>query len=304
MAARIQNALSWLIQKRESSHIAAMGGLLAVTPMLAFADNTLVPSTSEFMATNTPYAVLDISPGVSLVSAQESIEGYFDQSLAAETVTMNARSANGREFQYEYVQRLVSPWVTPTMRMGNAPYEEIVLPLATDALDRRVLGVHRTVVATENDRPSAEAVFEQVKEAFGPPSYERLDAYESHMLYLHSSDGLISDLVDLDRQTVAASGEGNLRSLIGVSGGQFDVETPCITAIGRPAAYQFKYPRSEDPLAGCDFVFQIEVQSTGQKTTIRFELIDYALVRQNRDETDRQIIEILEQPQSESEIKL
>lgn len=37
---------------------------------------------------------------------------------------------------------------------------------------------------------------------------------------------------------------------------------------------------------------------------IRFDLVDYAPVRQNHDETDHQIIEILGQSQSESEIKL
>lgn len=122
------------------------------------------------------------------------------------------------------------------------------------------------------------AVFAQVKEAFGLPSYERLDGFESHLLYLHSSDGFISNLQDLDAQVVAQSGQGNLRTSISVAGGQFDKETLCITTIGRPAVYQFKSPRTDDPLTGCNLVFHVQVQTAGGKTTIRFDLVDYALV--------------------------
>lgn len=273
-------------------------------PIQAFSDTKLQPLTSKPERKATSFSVLDVSPGDMAFEATETILAHFGQPLVDELVTLNVRSSNGREFRYEYAQRMLSPWVTPVLRLGQEPYEEVTLSLATGVLEGRVLEVQRTIVAVGNDRPSAEAVFAQVKEIFGPPSYEKLDSFESHLIYLHSSDGFISSLQALDAQIVAQSGMGNLRSSTGLAGGQFDNETPCVTAIGQPAIYQFKSPRTDDPLAGCDLVFHVQVQAAGGKTTVRFDLVDYALVRLNRDETDRQILEALEQPQSESKIKL
>jgi len=273
-------------------------------PCTAFAQESLTPTPGKYVPIEPVYSILGVTPGWTADEAREAFLAHLDQPLADEVVALNVRSSNGREFQHEYTQRLLSPWVTPFMRMGQEPYEEVTLSLATGVLEGRLLGVQRAIVQIGNDRPSAEAVFAQVKEIFGPPSYEKLDSFESHLMYLHSSDGFISSLRDLDTQIVAQSGQGNLRSSTGVAGGQFDNETPCVTAIGQPAIYQFKSPRTDDPLAGCDLVFHVQVQAADGKTTVRFELVDYALVRLNRDETDRQILEILEQPQSESKIKL
>ena len=276
----------------------------ALFPCTAFAQEVLPPTLKNYAPVEPIYSILGVAPGQTSDEAAKAFLAQFDQPLVDELATLNVRSSNGREFRYEYAQRMLSPWVTPVLRMGQEPYEEVTLSLATGVLEGRVLGVQRTIVAVGNDRPFAEAVFAQVKEAFGPPSYERLDSFESHLLYLHSSDGFISNLNNLDTQIVAQSGQGNLRSSTGVAGGQFDTETPCVTTIGQPAIYQFKSPRIDDPLAGCDLVFHVQVQAAGGKTTVRFDLVDFALVRLNRDETDRQILEALEKPQSESKIKL
>ncbi len=284
--------------------IAMLALSLYACPAISFADSDLAPLTLENKGNTSPYSVLGLSPGDPYSITQEKLSGHFDKPLADEIVTLSVRNSKGREFRYEYAQRMISPWVTPFVRMGHEPYEEVNLSLATDVLEGRVLGIHRTIVETDNDRPSAEAVFTQVKEAFGVPSYEQLGGFTSHLLYLHGPDGFISDLGALDAQIVAASGQGNLRSSIGVAGGQFDKETPCISTIGQPAIYQFKSTRTHDPLAGCDLVFHVAVQSGSEKTTISFDLVDYALVRLNRDETDRQILEALEQPQTKSKIKL
>ncbi|WP_139231481.1 hypothetical protein [Aliiroseovarius crassostreae] len=207
--------------------------VFGLCPIEAFAETKLQPLTSKPERKATTFSVLDVSPGDMAFEAIEALLAHFDQQLVDELVTLNVRSSKGREFRYEYAQRMLSPWVTPFMRMGQEPYEEVILSLATGVLEGRVLGVQRTIVAVGNDRPSAETVFAQVKETFGPPSYEKFDSFESHLLYLISSDGFISNLRDLDTQIVAQSGQGNLRSSTGMAGGQFDNETPCVTAIGQ-----------------------------------------------------------------------
>lgn len=111
MAAQNQNAFSHQTTKGRYLLISAVCVLLAIPPISVFADSTFVPSTLEVTGTNAPYAILGVNPGVSAVSARESFGGHFGDELADEIITLNVRSSNGREFQHEYVQRLVSPWV-------------------------------------------------------------------------------------------------------------------------------------------------------------------------------------------------
>jgi hypothetical protein len=267
----------------------------ALFPVTVLGQDTLAPMSPPVDATKHSYTILDVAPGSDGGDAAKALSSHFGQNLADDIITLNVTSSNGRSFKYEYVQRLVSPWVTPFVRMGNEPYEDVNVSLATGVLEGRVLGIDRTVVATASDRPSAESVFRQVEEAFGVPSLVHLDAYKSELIYAYADGAFITNLKAADPTPSGAS--------IG-SSEYLSNDTPCKTAIGRSPIYQYRSPRGEGWIGGCDLIFRVLVENGGAKTTIRFSLNDYALARLNRDETDRQINEALEQPQPASEIKL
>ncbi len=264
-------------------------------PCTAFAQDGLSPSELPSPAFEHPYSVLGVIPGVNNDEVAQLLRSHFKRGLTDEVVALNVQSRDGRSFQYEYVQRLVSPWATPFVRMGSEPYENVNVSLATGVLEGRVLGIDRTIVATGSDRPSAASVFRQVEEAFGAPSLVHLDEYKSELIYAHADGEFIADLKATD-PTASVAGVG--------SSDYLSNKTPCKTAIGRSPIYKYRSPRGDDWIGDCDLVFRVLVESGGAKTTIRFSLNDYALARVNRNETDRQINGALEQPQPASEIKL
>lgn len=267
----------------------------ALFPVTAIGQDTLAPTSQPIDASIHSFTILDVAPGSDRGDAARALSSHFGQALLDETTTLNVRSSNGRSFQYEYAQRLVSPWVTPFVRMGSEPYEEVNVSLATGVLEGRVLGIDRTIVATGSDQPAAEAVFRQVEEAFGVPSLVHLDAYKSELIYAYADGAFIADLKAADPAPSNASVE---------SSDYLSDGTPCKTAIGRSPIYQYRSSRGDDWIGNCDLVFRVVVEGSSAKTTIRFSLNDYALTRVNRDETDRQINEALQQPQPASEIKL
>ncbi|MEP3638077.1 MAG: hypothetical protein ABJN14_12565 [Paracoccaceae bacterium] len=247
------------------------------------------------MPTNSSFSVLEVRPGDTVDAAAGILSNHFGNDLTPDFASLVVRSLVGRELQYEYPQRLVSSWVTPFVRLGNEPYEDVNVSLATGVLEGRVLGIDRTIVSTGLGRPSAVSVFRQVEEVYGVPSLVHLDAYKSEMIYAYASGAFIADLKAADPTPSTAD--------VG-SSDYLSNDTPCKTAVGRSPIYQYRSPRGEDWIGGCDLIFRVVVESGGANTTIRFSLNDYALARLNRDETDRQINEGLEHPQPASEIKL
>lgn len=295
MGCQISKSSGMLNMACRVARLASMPFLLAAAPLSAFAEDTLTSVLPAPQITSHPYMVLGVAPGNSKLEAAETLAEYFDRNLEDEVVTLNVQSSNGRTFRLEYAQRLVSPWVTPFVRMGSDPYEEVNVSLATGVLDGRVLGVERVIVATGTDRPSAGSVFKQIEDAFGTPSLQHFDTYESEMIYAHAGGTLVHDLKAADPNP----------SAVGVGSSDYLSDgAPCKTAIGRSPIYKFRSPREGDWIGTCDLVFRITVQNSVANTTIRFSLIDYALTRANRDETDRQINEALQKTAPASEIKL
>ena len=274
-------------------------GALAEEPM-----GGLQPLALEVAPTEHPYVILDLAPGASQETALETLSEYFERDLFSETATLNIQSPQGRQFQYEYVQRLTTPWVDGFVRMGNGNYEEITIDLATDVLGGRVLAIHRTIVMTEKNRPSAEAIFGQLIETYGQPSAMITGTYESELLYAYGNDGFISDLKRLEDTMHPVIANQPRTASISRYGSYFHEDVPCIGAIGRNAFYAFQMPRRDDPLASCGAALRLHVRASSGKIMIRFDLMDYRLIRANREETDRQIMDPLEQEQSSSRIKL
>lgn len=265
---------------------------------------SLQPQTPMIVPTVHPYGILGLAPGASRQTALEALSEHFERDLFPETVTLNIQSPQGRQFQYEYVRRLTTPWVDGFVRMGNDNYEEITVDLATDVLGGRVLAIHRTIVMTKNDRPSAEAIFGQLIETYGQPSAMITGMHESELLYAYGNDGFISDLKQLEDTMHPVIANQPRTASISRYGSYFHEDVPCIGAIGRNGFYAFQMPRRDDPLASCDAALRVHVRASGGKTMIRFDLMDYRLIRANREETDRQIMDLLEQEQSPSRIKL
>ena len=255
-------------------------------------------------STEHPYAILGLAPGTSQQTALEALSEHFERDAFPESVTINIQSPQGRQFQYEYVQRLTTPWVDGFVRMGNDSYEEITIDLATEVLGGRVLAIHRTIVMTENDRPSAEAIFGQLIEAYGQPSAMVTGTHESELLYAYGNGGFITDIIQLEETMHPVIANQPRTTSTSRFGAPFHEDVPCIGAIGRNEFYAFRMPRREDPLASCDAALRVQIRASNGKTMIRFDLMDYRLIRANRNETDRQIMDILEQEQAPSRIKL
>jgi len=188
--------------------------------------------------------------------------------------------------------------------MGSENYEEIKVDLATDVLDGRVLAVHRTVAMFGTDRPFAESIFGQIIETHDRPSAMVIGTYDSELLYAYGTDGFIPDLFGLEASMHPKVEGQPMTASVSRFGAFFHDDVPCIKATGRDSFYKFQMPRPEDLLASCTAALKVRVQSNGQKTTIHFDLMDYKLIRANRAETDRQILETLDEEQAQSRIKL
>jgi hypothetical protein len=260
--------------------------------------------TSPVEATVHQHAILGVSPNMDAELASNTLSLHFERDLVPEDVTLSLQSPEGRQFQYVYPQRLTTPWVDQFVRMGSDDYEEIAVDLATGVLDGRVLAVHRTIAMFDTDRPSAEAVFAQLIESYGQPSAMVTGSYDSELIYAYGTDGFITDLPALEASMHPVVTGQPMTASISRFGSFFHDDVPCISAIGRDAYYEFRMPRREDPLASCAAALRVRVQISGPKTTIHFDLMDYRLIRANRDETDQQILEALDEEQAPSRIKL
>jgi hypothetical protein len=273
----------------------------------ALADDTsdgLRSLTSPATATVHPHTILGVAPNLDAESALAALSIHFERDLVIEEATLNVQSPQGRQFQYVYSQRLTTPWVDQFVRMGGDDYEEITVDLATGVLDGRVLAVHRTIAMFGTDRPSAEAIFGQLIESYGQPSAMITGSYDSELIYAYGKDGFIADLPALEVSMHPVVTGQPMTASISRFGSFFHDDVPCINAIGRDAFYEFRMPRREDPLASCAAALRVRVQISGPKTTIHFDLMDYRLIRANRDETDQQIMEALDDEQAPSRIKL
>lgn len=264
----------------------------------------LRPGATTFAAADHPHAILGVSPNMDAETAISTLSAHFERDLVPETVTLSVQSPQGRQFQYEYSQRLTTPWVDQFVRMGSEGYEEVTVDLATDVLAGRVIALHRTIVMTAEDRPSAEAIFGQLIESYGEPSAMVTSSYESELLYAYGNDGFITDLIALEatmHPVVAGQPSTASQSRFGT---YFHDDVPCIGTAGRDGFYELQMPRREHPLASCNAALRVQVQTSGPKTLIRFDLLDYRLIRANLEETDRQIMEALDEEQAPSRLKL
>ena len=206
---------------------------------------SLQPKTPMIAPTEHPFGILGLAPGASSQTALEALSEHFERDLFPETVTLSIQSPKGRQFQYEYVQRFTTPWVDGFVRMGNNSYEEITVDLATEVLGGRVLAIHRTIVMTENDHPSAEAIFGQLIETYGQPSAMITGAHESELLYAYGNDGFISDLNQLEDTMHPVIANQPRTASISRYGSYFHEDVPCIGAIGRNGFYAFEMPRRD-----------------------------------------------------------
>lgn len=278
--------------------------LLASTVRADDASEGLRALTSPASATVQPHTILGVAPNLDAEYALNAMKTHFERDLVPEEVTLSIQSPQGRQFQYVYPQRLTTPWVDPAVRMGSEDYEEVALDLATDVLGGRVLAIHRTIAMFGTDSPSAEAIFGQLIESYGQPSAMVTGSHDSELIYAYGTDGFLADLQALEASMHPVVTGQPMTASISRFGTFFHDDVPCISAIGRNVFYEFRTPRREDPLATCDAALRVRVQISGPKTTIQFDLMDCRLIRANRAETDRQILEALSEQQEPSRIKL
>lgn len=265
----------------------------------------LTPIASDISTTDHPFSILYLSPGISVEDAEIALAEHFPrEEMHREQVSLNIRSPKGREFKHEYAQRLTTPWIDPFVRMGPDSYDEVTVDLATDVLNNRVLAIHRTLVMVEQDRPAPETIINQLIDTYGQPSGKELGTYDSELLYAFDANGFIADIKQ--REAEMHPIVPNVPSTASLSrfGSQFHDDVPCIQAFGRSALYEFQMPRRKDPNSTCDMAFIVKIRSSGGKTAVDFHLMDFRLIRANRNETDTQILKALEAPQSSSKLKL
>lgn len=242
---------------------------------------TALPSPEERQY---PMAILGVQPGMLAEEAQALVEGRVDLELEPEVLKMSVTAPTGRMWHMEYPQRLVTAGIGPYARMGSDPLEEVGLVLATGAMEGRVLSITRSMRNSNNELPPPDALVAQLTETFGEPSMQENRGGQIKVVYAWGEDGKYTDLASIEREWTEK--RGNRESI--------HRYTPCLSGGSSTIRYDFQYPRSDEPvMLECSAVFTMVYVPGASSSKISFALTDYDLVRQHRDEVDRQIVETL-----------
>ena len=250
-----------------------------------------------------PYAILDIQPGAPSVEAQAMFEERMMLRMEPVEVRLRVGSPDGRrEVAFAFPQRMATAGVGRAARRSRDPFAAVTTALATDALENRVLRIERSLQQPVGELPQPEALLAQLEDLYGPPSDTLSDARASIWTWAWGGDGPIADLGAQESREMDFDPDG--------PGG---VEPrpmgylPCDTGVSATKVdYDFAWPRAAPAGPGCTAVFEVTYEGRPDVARVTFALTDWALVRLNRAETDRQIVEMLtgEAPVEPSDLDL
>jgi hypothetical protein len=232
--------------------------ILFLTP--AFADDlTPLPAPD---ARPYPYKILDIQPGQIAADIVPQIEEHLGGSLAPVIMQQAVTSPEGRQFEADITTGFETLGVSLHTRMGEQPYEEVLLTTATPVLEGRVIKIWRNMRQPNADLPDPAELTAQLEALYGLPSWVGPDSIGARMVkYVWTPSGQLAP----------------------------QQEEPCSGA--NYLGYSFDNDRKPVAPPECSAVFTMSHETKAGQSTVRFSLIDFDLARQDLEETDRQILE-------------
>lgn len=202
------------------------------------------------------------------------------------TVTGNTRTAN-----YSFTRSLHTPGAM-RLTQGNGTYEVFSVLLATNALDGAVLSINRRLRQPPEALPAPDALRNQLEDTYGPPSRVDIEGRGMRLTYFWAHDGgMIADVNEVEEvENEFEPSPGNRRN--------FRYQ-PCLTP-ERDAEYEFKFPRRQPFMPGCSVRFTVSYRTGPGIAELSFELRDFDLMRANREASDQQILDYLNNTEVES----
>lgn len=236
-----------------------------------------------------PYSVVGIVPGMTPDEARKVIEERTGTELSTDEIVGSVNS-NTRTANYSFVRSLHTPGAM-RLTQSNGTYEVFSVLLATDALDGAVLSINRRLRQSPDALPAPDALRAQLEDTYGPPSRVDMEGRSMRLTYFWADTGFIEDVSDVEE--VVAEFEpspGDVRDF------RFQ---PCLTP-EKDAEYEFKYPRREPFMPGCTARFTVSYRTGPGVAELSFELRDLELMRVNREASDQQILDYLNDTEVES----
>lgn len=235
------------------------------------------------------YAISGVVPGMSSDEARAILEERTGTELATDEIVGSVNS-NTRTANYSYIRSLHTPGAM-RLTQSNGTYEVYSVLLATDALDGAVLSINRRIRQSPEALPEPDALRAQLEDTYGTPSRVDIDGRSMRLTYYWTDTGLIADVNEVEEAvTNFEPTPGDVKS--------FRYQ-PCLTP-ERDAEYEFKYPRHRPFMPGCTARFTVSYRTGPGVAELSFELRDFELMRANREASDQQILDHLNNTDVES----
>lgn len=262
---------------------------LAILPTLALAEGTLTPLDPPAERPY-PYEILGMQPGDSLDDVMAVFANRSDAEPTGESEVISVQSPDGRSFEFTYELSRQVGGLSFNDRMAEVNFpENIVASLMSNVMQQRPVSLTRSMRQPTADLPTAQALQAQMEDTYGPPSLAETRSGSVSLVYAWSDAGFIADLDDQTPREITYT-TPNGREIT-------DSYLPCQRTSGNAydttTEYVFAYPRTRELFPGCTAMFRVSHSTKPGTVSISFDLDDFDLARQHRDELDRQIVEAL-----------
>lgn len=185
---------------------------LLLMPFQAIAEDVLVamvePGERPY-----PYAIFDIQPGASSDDSRSVFEERMAIELVPQEAQIRVQSLNGQDFQMTFIDHMLTSGVDTNTRLRGDAYGSVFLQLATEAMDRRIIAITRSIRTESDNLPEPAALRAQIEEQYGQPSQVKLNGPTMRLIYAWGADGFIPDFGTVAEQTIEHDpGDGNTKT--------------------------------------------------------------------------------------------
>lgn len=227
-----------------------------------------------------PYAIFNVQPGDSPDDNQTIFEERMAIELVPQEVQIRVQSPNGQDFQTTFIDHMLTAGVDTNTRLRGDAYGSVFLQLATEAMDRRIIAITRSIRTESDNIPEPAALRAQIEERYGQPSRIEVNGPTIRLTYAWGIDGFITDLDTVTEQTIEHDpGDGNTKTFR---------YRPCATA-GGEVGYRFNELRRQPKMPGCVALYVVTYKGGSPMSEVHFAIYDYDLDRRHTAAVDAQI---------------
>lgn len=227
-----------------------------------------------------PYAIFNIQPGDSPDDSKSIFEERMAIELVPQEVQIRVQSPNGQDFQTTFIDHMLTAGVDTNTRLRGDAYGSVFLQLSTEAMDRRIIAITRSIRTESDNLPEPAALRAQIEEQYGQPSQVEVNGLTMRLTYAWGADGFIPDLDTVAEQTIEHDpGDGNTKTFR---------YRPCATA-GGEVGYRFNELRRQPKMPGCVALYVVTYQGGSPMSEVHFAIYDYDLDRRHTAAVDAQI---------------